>query len=573
METDEATCPSHESPRPRKHRRDSTINGLALDLLPVQAPAAKRARRNNGTAAATTNGNHAKSSGAMDIDQQSTANADSSKRDLPIATAQSPAGSAPVPTNGNSMEVDGSDVDVDGEGDVDADADDDALQAGTGGTTLAPTLTNGCSVGVQSDKVTELGPETTVLTVPDKSVTHAVWNPRHPVLLATGGDALCRIWTVVGSRSASTLASSSSTEDATQYVDLLEASDPSIVTAMSWSPDGETLAFANHGPQPDVQGNVTIRTKAGVVQDEMPGANGWVLNLSWNPSGTLLLGLVHSGDDADSTLVLWDIRNGQLMQPFEIGQAIIDVIWIDDRHFTVCGKNFIAESIIEGQAITALKSRDEAEVNQEWTKIGYDRISRTKAIVAESTGTLALVDPSGHIHVTTAHDRVITSLVYQPISNPSAFSDLAPRLLATSSVDGTIKVWDARRPFTIIHTLDLDHTTPPLAMSFTPDGYLIAAASSNKVVIWSAEHGGTPKASWKGKDGQWQAQPPHQASRDTIVEGEDYPPTHSLSWDADGGKLAYGLKDQVGLYFSETKFMYTKDAHIFLQIAIINFRR
>ena len=573
MDVDEATCPSHESPRPRKHRRDSTINGLALDFQPVEAPAAKRTRRNNGVAAAATaNGNHAKSSDAMYIAQQS---ADSLKRDLPTATAQSPAGSVPVPTNGSSMEVDGSDVDVDGEvdgqGDVDADADDDALQAQLAGTgtgagagsgrgsgsgsassTLVPTLTNGCSVGVQSDKVTELGPETTVLTVPDKSVTHAIWNPHYPTLLATAGEALCRIWTIVGPRSVSASSSAqTSTEDATPYIDLHEASDPATVTSLAWSPDGETLAVATYGPQADVQGSVTLYTKAGVVQDEMPGAKGLVLKLSWNPSGTLLLGVAHSGRGTDSTLVLWDIKDGQLMQPFDVDRAIIDVAWIDDRLFGVCGKDFVAESIIENQAIAALKVRDESNINQEWTTIEYDRISRTKALIAESTGMLALIDPSGHLHVTTAHDGAITSLMYQPISNPSSLSPLAPRSLATSSVDGTIKLWDAKRPFAITHTLGHDYAIPPLAISFTPDGCLVAAASWNKVLIWSAELGGTPKASWKCKDDQWQTQSSHQANGDVARESEEYSPLHSLSWDADSGKLAYGLKNQVSFYCDE----------------------
>ena len=578
MDTDEAPCPSHESPRPRKHRRDSTVNGLALDLVPVQAPAAKRTRRNNGTAAATTNGNHVKSGDAMDIDHYTTAKADSSKRDLPTATAQSPAGSVPAPANGSSIEVDGSDVDMDGEGDVDvdvdADADDDALQAQPAGTTTGsvthvPTLTNGCSVGVQSDKVTELGPETTVLSVPDKSVTHAAWNPRDPAVLATGGDALCRIWTIANSRSALF-----SSDEATRYIDLLEASDTVAVSSMSWSPDGELLAIATHSLQQHGQGSVTIRSKAGVIQDEMPGANDLFLNLSWNPSGTILLGITHSSDGLDSTLVLWDIKNGQLMQPLEIDRVVSDVAWSDDRQFIVCGKDFIAESVIESQAITSMRSRDESDVRQKWTRIGYDNISRTRAIVAESTGTLALIDPSGHIRITTAHDAAITTLMYQPIPNPSAFSDLAPRLLATSSMDGTIKIWDVRRPFTIIHTLSLGHATPPLAMSFTPDGYLIAAASWNKIVIWNAELGGMPRASWKGKDGQWQVQPPHQTNGDTVHEGQDYPSARSLGWDADGGKLAYGLQNEVSLWWGSIySELGTSDAHAVSQVAIINFRR
>lgn len=37
-----------------------------------------------------------------------------------------------------------------------------------------------------------------------------------------------------------------------------------------------------------------------------------------------------------------------------------------------------------------------------------------------------------------------------------------------------------------------------MAMSFTPDGFLVAGANWNRALIWNAEAGGLPKASWKG---------------------------------------------------------------------------
>ena len=541
MDEDEAVCTSHESPRPRKHRRESTINGYAADVASSQAPAAKRPRRSNGSAA-TSNGTYAKSSDSMDIDLYSASHADStSKRDVPAAPAHSPLTIRTGLANQNGRTASASMEAVDAS-EVDAHADDGALQAQPkpNNATLVPTLTNGCSVGVQIDKVAELGPETTVLTVPDKSVTHAAWNPRDPALLATGGDALCRIWTISGIRSAST-------ENPNPFTDLLGSSESATVTSMAWSPDGESLAIATHGKSPESQGSVTIRTKAGAIQDELPGGHDWVLNLAWNPTGSLLLGITHS-DDTDSTLIVWDVQSGQFMQPFELENAVMDATWVDDRKFLLCGQSLIAESVIENQGIDALQSRSEPDAHYGWTKIRYDPITHTTAIVAEDSGTLALIDASGTLHKTQAHDAEITGLVYQPLSNPSSLSDLSPRLLASSSSDGTIKVWDARRPFTLINTLSLGRSSPALAMSFTPDGYLVAAASWNKVLIWSAEVGGIPKASWNGKDEQWQIGAIRPVSDERDDGMVDYLPIHSLSWDADGGKLAYGLRNQVSIF-------------------------
>lgn len=541
MDEDEAVCTSHESPRPRKHRRESAINGYPADVASSQAPAAKRPRRSNGSAA-TSNGHHAKSSDSMDIDPHAASHADSiSKRDLPAATAHSPLTIRTGLANQNGSTTSTASMEAVDASEVDAHADDDALQAQPKPNSVAvvPTLTNGCSVGVQIDKGAELGPETTVLTVPDKNVTHAAWNPRDPALLAAGGDALCRIWTISGNRAAAA-------ENPNPFTDLLTSLEPAMVTSMAWSPDGEGLAIAAHGKSPESLGSVTIRTKAGAIQDELPGGHDWVLNLAWNPTGSLLLGVTHS-DETDSTLIVWDVQSGQSMQPFELESAVMDATWVDDRKFLLCGKNLIAESVIENQGIETLRSRSEPEVHNGWTKIQYDPITRTAAVVAEDSGTMALIDAAGNLHIIKAHDAEITGLVYQPLSNPSSLSDLSPRLLATSSSDGTIKIWDARRPFTLINTLSLGRSSPALAMSFTPDGYLVAAASWNKVLIWSAEGGGVPKASWNGKDEQWQigaAQPENEEGVDDMV------PIHSLSWDADGGKLAYGLRNQVRVIHS-----------------------
>ena len=423
---------------------------------------------------------------------------------------------------------------------VDAAAEDYALQEQPT-PIVALTLTNGRSVGVQSDKLdrlAELGPETVVLSAPDanRHVTHTAWNPRDPALLATGGEALCRIWNL--SRS-----TSPDNPNGNSYIDLVEPFNAAIITSMAWSADGEFLAVAARSDDVRIPGTVAIHTKAGTIHDELPGGDDWVLNLSWNPSGSLLLGVTHF-DDVDSTLIVWDLRPGQAMHPFEMETALLDATWIDDRRFMVCGLNLIGESVINGQNILDLRTRAEPETRHNWTKIRHDRFSNTTAVFCEETGVLGIIDPSGRFHHTKAHDDDITGLMYQPLSNPSAHYESSPRLLATSSADGFIKIWNARKPMTIMHTLCLGRSSPAMAMSFTPDGYFVAGASWNKILIWNAESGGIPKATWKGKVGEWQSE---SVVRLSGFRGqmEDEDPTHSLSWDLDGGKLAYGLRSQV----------------------------
>ena len=527
-----------DSLRPRKHRRDS-INGLNIEPVSSLPPAAKRSRRSNGTVAATTNGTHGKSGDTMDVDQIGSSHVDStSKRQSPIPPNAPPASgiSMGLKTEGcvDASEVGVANSNAHANASARSDADDDAVQAQPT-VTLIPTLTNGCSVGVQNDKVAELGPETTVLSVPDRNVTHAAWNPRDPALLATGGHELFRIWTIPRM-----------TNNHTHH-DLLDPQDPLLVTSMAWSPDGESLAVATHGFHADSKGSVTIRTKTGELQDELPGGQDWVSNLAWNQTGSLLLGITQSGDGNHSNLIVWDIKMGQPMEPKELPNPVFDATWVDDRKFLLCGTGIIAEAIVDGAIITALRKRDEVGETQEWTKICHDSITHVTAIVAESKGILAIIDSEGIFHMNDkAHYGEITALAFQPIVNPSSLAGSSPRLLATSSSSGNITIWNARNPFSITYTLSLG-ATPALAMRFTPDGHLVAAANWNRVVMWKAEAGKEPKTIWINEDGQRQPEGHVQTNGevDMINGDEEIQPVHSLGWDADGHKLAYGFKNQV----------------------------
>lgn len=409
------------------------------------------------------------------------------------------------------------------------------------------TITNGESIGVQSEKVAELGPQTSILTVPEQThVEHTAWNPKDPTILAAGGEALCRLWYI------SRTAAFNDHPNHKSYVDLLESSHGSTVTTLAWSPNGDVLAVATRDDSTDCLGAVTLWSKTGKAIDELPAAQDTVLRLRWSPSGTQLLGITSSGAGA-SSLILWDIQSSQAMQPYQLPTVIIDAAWTSNNQLTICGQDIIASSLLEGGRILTLHNRPEPFAQQGWTHIRYDSRTHTTALAAEESGVLGLIDSSDTLRTFTAHDAEITALAYQPVTNLSAYPASAPRLLATSSFDGTIKIWDAKRPFNIVHTLSLGYGTPAMAMSFTPDGYLVAAASGNRVLIWNAEAGGLPKASWKGLLGKM----PNGLL--TNGDGADAGITEwgagemnpSLSWDAEGGKLALGVGSQVRFVSSQ----------------------
>jgi transducin (beta)-like 1 len=77
-----------------------------------------------------------------------------------------------------------------------------------------------------------------------------------------------------------------------------------------------------------------------------------------------------------------------------------------------------------------------------------------------------------------------------------------------------------------------------VALAFTPDGAFLASATTSQILIWKLEDVSVPRARWvfgperncgDGSNGMW----PNE-------EGD-----HTLSWDANGQKLAYGFNNNV----------------------------
>ena len=631
MEVDEPVSIEQGSPRTRK-RRGSTTHTASGNVGSTQTPAPKRTRRSNKDINATpmiANGNHVQSSDQMDIDSPVKRNAPSAPSaataaDLPASNGLS--SSINATTNGtNEVERPTSEAsaEADAEGDADADfagvdaahdEDEDALQQQAQPTVLTPppTVTDGCSVGVQSDKVSELGrPETTLLSLSDRhksDITHAIWNPRahDPALLAAGGEGVCRIWKIPHSakhaavppvaeneshgtdwvngqsdgqsdgqrqqhqdhdsrevEARSEQHSSSWQHQRIPWIDLLDMNKGDSVTAMSWSPDGEYLAVAmNRDPTsssspPEVQGCVFILTKSGTFVHCLPGSHSWILSLDYDPEGNLLMGMTHSEQNS-TTLLAWQTQSGTAFLPQEVPHIAVGMHWTSlVGNFVLCTNNVVGHGLadVSDNTVTVNLHLDTAAEGYEWAKFSYDPVTKLSAVATEDSGALGIVQDNGELHVTRAHSSEITGLTFQPLPNPAMYTTASPRLLATSCAEGLINVWDAARPFHIMYTLNLGASTSALAMAFTPDGFLLAAGSKDRIMVWNAEEGGSLKAVWsKGSDNDWHANEQH-SDGDVVmgngINGEAEmtsradAPIHSMSWDADGGKLAYAAKETV----------------------------
>ena len=504
---------SQPSSSSRKIHRDATLNGLAIDLHSSE-PAPKRLRRDNG--------NEANNVDAMHLDQNGF---NYEQREPP----------EPVSPGDYSATEDAHAV-------TGMDLDEDTVAAQDPQPIL--TLTNGQSVASQSDKVEDLSPTTLILTVADRdNIMHTTWNPRNSAILATGGDALCRLWHLTKEAMIAEQPKESPCHD------ILQPGDSSLVTSMAWSPDGRSLAVATRTDAAEMTGSVCTWTDMGRALDDLTAGQEMVIKLQWNATRPLLLGITSSGDGM-SSLIVWEMDSSQALTPVQCDKIITDASWTGASTITVCGHGAIGRWDIYSQqgVIWALKANPQVAQGR-WTRIIQSASTENIGVFDEDNSQLMVIDLHGTpIASQQAHKEAITAIANRPILNPMEPTSL----LATCSLDGSINYWDtvALQPS---YTLKFGQDSPPLALAFSPEGSLLAAASHSKVLVWETKGSNLPIASWKGDLGKAPKMAltnGHAADRDSGI-GDDgtedgmSEPSVSLDWDADGKRLALGVGNQV----------------------------
>ncbi|OCK79646.1 WD40 repeat-like protein [Lepidopterella palustris CBS 459.81] len=394
------------------------------------------------------------------------------------------------------------------------------------------TLSIGQSTEIQTEKVVELAPDTTFVKIQedDKVLTHTLWGPPESPLLLTAGKSLLRLHHIPS------YSNSGAGPPEPQIRDLNLPLNNFNITAICWNSHREATLAARE-EQVNEEGETMKTDKLVKLIDGGQDARilssvvGMVSTLRWNESSQTLLSI--STSDVAGSIKVWKDDDTTPAFTAFTDCAIMDAAWMTNMVFVVCGFNFLQIYDIEGEELKRLKSFD---VEGTWESVKYDPICDIIACASFEEGLMGIVHPDNPTTLKTQEypDSFFSDMGFRPIPNPAAYSSSLPRLLATCSGSGAARIWNASRPFECIHHLVMEDYAPANCLSFSPDGFLLAAAGLDTITVWNPESGGLPKAVWK-----WNGSPEEW---DSTVEGES-----SLGWDPDGKKLAFALGNQIAV--------------------------
>jgi transducin (beta)-like 1 len=265
---------------------------------------------------------------------------------------------------------------------------------------------------------------------------------------------------------------------------------------------------------------------------------GIVFALRYNQESGLLLALAQNHATTISIVRISDNTATHLCLKEFSQYNLFDAAWMTPTKFIACGTDIlqIFEFISHSDSTYEIRLIQSHDMHCSWYRIKFDPVSQIAALVDEIYEKLRQYNVANEDTKTQAFtDSAISDFAFQPIPNPDTYdSNTTPRLLATSTKDGTIQLWDVMRPFTCVHRLSLPaygNTITMVQISFSPDGYLLAGAGYDTVAVWRPEEGGQPKAVWRCTDSEtWRSEPPE-------TEKEDW--VHTLDWVSDLAFLEY----------------------------------
>eukprot|EP00884_Botryococcus_braunii_P016585 jgi/Botrbrau1/360/Bobra.110_2s0018.1 len=303
------------------------------------------------------------------------------------------------------------------------------------------------------------------------------WSPKESLLASGSGDSTSRIWNL-----------GEPGRPALVLLHGLQADQkPKDVTTLDWNADGSMLGTGSY------DGLARVWSKDGNLIHTLEQHKGPIFSLKWNKTRDYLL----SGS-VDKTAVVWDGRNGKMIQQFEFHTApTLDVDWRDQNCFATCStdrKIVVWELGNKSPRSVLLGHTDEVNAVK-WDPSGTLLASCSD----DHTAKVWKPDDSNQpVLNLTEHVKEIYNIKWSP-TGPGSANPNRSLMLASACFDHTGRIWSIPTGQQLLALTK--HTQPLYSVAFSPSGQLIATGSFDKFVhIWDTHNGSLVK-SYKGSGG------------------------------------------------------------------------
>ncbi|KAG9314167.1 WD40 repeat-like protein [Chiua virens] len=290
------------------------------------------------------------------------------------------------------------------------------------------------------------------------------WSPTTVGQLVSGSrDAIVNYWNIPFT---SCEGSSSRPPRPTLTLSNLTTSPQADLTSVDWNPDGSLVAIGSYDAV------LRVCTSAGKTYLTDDHHKGPIFAAKFSPSGQWI-----ATASLDSTACVWDVKNKRIHRQFRNHEACcLDVEWIDDSTFATGGSDRVVHivSLIGSKPIHTLRGH-EGELTMLKCNSSHTRLATS------SDDTTARIWNIEHLHsakfisddiLLKGHTRCVTAIKWCPNTQAGEHE-----MVATASFDYTARLWDAvtgdcLKEFT-------DHTKYVFALSFSPDGTLLATGGGD----------------------------------------------------------------------------------------------
>ncbi|KAI5122354.1 hypothetical protein M0805_004112 [Coniferiporia weirii] len=309
----------------------------------------------------------------------------------------------------------------------------------------------------------------------DAEVFVCAWNPKKHGLIATGSkDATVRIWNLPDAPEDPSLFAPAPTDPAIVLKHLPDT-DQRDITSLDWNVDGTLLATGSF------DSILRVWTVNGGFYMSHPQHQGPIFATRFSKSGRWLLSA-----SLDGTACVWDVAEKKLFMQFRCHtEYCLDVEWLDDSIFASCGADKLIHIMqIENPNPLRTFEGHENEINQikfnpARTRLASCSDDRTARIwvVGDLSGLAAgssdpILPQKDDVVVLEGHSDSIGGIGWCP-----NIPEGSHEILATTSFDGSARLWDASTGECLKYIAD--HKRAAYTLAFSPEGKFFATGSGD----------------------------------------------------------------------------------------------